>query len=256
MRTLILCVLAATLAGCSSQPLTQRSCTGLNALACLTAVDVPIEPPSYDDGSAVTTTSAVTQREEVPPRPQADRGPRRLPKSKVAAKAAPAVPLPMPSPLTGQQTAGMAPTSDASRTGAADPSSTTKTAPAKATEQQVASAIAEDTPTPDASHDTLAAILVTRPDVKSVNELAGKTIAIDDRYSEPSIGRVRIALAAAGATQIQLSKGQSTAISRLAGKEVPAAVIGLVSADAAESFPDLASLKTFRVPLSPRLAKK
>lgn len=100
------------------------------------------------------------------------------------------------------------------------------------------------------------AILVTGPDVRSVNELSGKTIAIDDRYSEPSMGRVRIAMAAAGATEVQLSKGQTTAISRLAGKEVPAAVIGLVSASTSDAFPDLARLKTFRVPLSSHAAKK
>jgi hypothetical protein len=232
LRTLILCTLAATLAGCSSQPLTQRSCNGLNPLACLTAVDVPIAPSSNDDSSAVTTTSAIAQREEATRRP---------PRPKMAAKAAPAVSQPPPA-----------------RTGAADRPSTGETTLAKAAEQRVESASADDMPasSPDASLDTLVAILVTGPDVRSLKELAGKTVAIDDRYSEPSIGRVRVAMAAAGATDIQLSKGQSTAISRLAGKEVSAAVIGLVSVGAADSFPELARLKTFRVPLSPRVAKK
>ena len=36
-------------------------------------------------------------------------------------------------------------------------------------------------------------------------------------------------MVAAGAPEIQLSKGQTTAINRLVGKEVPAAVVGLVS---------------------------
>ncbi len=114
-----------------------------------------------------------------------------------------------------------------------------------------ASAVAErmSVPTLDASLDALVAVLVAGPDVKSVSDLAGKTIAIDDRYSEQSISRVRTAMAAAGALEVQLSKGQTTAINRLVGKEVAAAVVGLVSASAADSFPELARLRIFRVPL-------
>ena len=49
MRTLlIVCALATTLAGCSSQQSTQPSCVGLNPFACLTAVHVPIEAESRD----------------------------------------------------------------------------------------------------------------------------------------------------------------------------------------------------------------
>lgn len=240
----MLCALAATLAGCSNQSLTQRSCTGLNPLACLTAVDIPIEAASQN-GSADANVAAVASHEQTPPRAQADRSPRRVPgPAKVATKAAPAVPLPVPSPRTSEPTIGMAPASDADRTGALQ-------APA-------ASAVAEgmSSPTPEMSLDTLVAILVTGPDVRSVNELAGKTVAIDDRYSEPSVGRVRIALAAAGASEVRLSKGQTTAIARLAGREVPAAVIGLVSVSAADSFPELAGFKTVRVPLAHRVAKR
>ena len=117
-----------------------------------------------------------------------------------------------------------------------------------------ASAVAErmSVPTLDASLDALVAVLVVGPDVKSVSDLAGKTIAIDDRYSEQSISRVRTAMAAAGALEVQLSKGQATAINRLVGKEVAAAVVGLVSASAADSFPELPRFRTFQVPLSPR----
>jgi ABC-type phosphate/phosphonate transport system substrate-binding protein len=106
-------------------------------------------------------------------------------------------------------------------------------------------------PTLDASLDALVAVLVAGPDVKSVSDLAGKTIAIDDRYSESSISRVRTAMAAAGALEVQLSKGP-TAINRLVGKEVAAAVVGLVSASAADSFPELPRFRIFQVPLSPR----
>ncbi len=107
-------------------------------------------------------------------------------------------------------------------------------------------------PTLDASLDSLVAVLVADTNVKSVSDLTGKTIAIDDRYSESSIGRVRTAMVAAGAPDIQLSKGQATAINRLVSKEVPAAVVGLVSASAADSFPEIARFRTFRVPLKPR----
>jgi hypothetical protein len=59
-------------------------------------------------------------------------------------------------------------------------------------------------------------------------------------------------MVAAGALDVQLSTGQSTAINRLVGKEVPAAVVGLLTVSAADSFPDLARFKTFQIPLSPR----
>jgi ABC-type phosphate/phosphonate transport system substrate-binding protein len=97
---------------------------------------------------------------------------------------------------------------------------------ARTTQQQVAaaSAVAErmSASTLDASLDALVAILVAGPDVASVSDLAGKKVAIDDRYSEQSISRVRTAMAAAGADEVQLSKGQTTAIDRLVGKEVAA----------------------------------
>ena len=121
-----------------------------------------------------------------------------------------------------------------------------------------AAAVAEgmSVPTLDASLDALVAVLVAGPDVKSVADLAGKTIAIDDRYSESSISRVRTAMAAAGALEVQLSKGQTTAINRLVSKEVAAAIVGLVSASAADSFPELTQFRTFQVPLAPRSPNK
>ena len=99
--------------------------------------------------------------------------------------------------------------------------------------------------------DLRVAVMMARPDIKSVSDLAGKTIAIDDRYSAFT-GSVKTALVAAGAPEVQLSEGQATAINRLVNGGVPAAVLALVSADAAEGFPEIAGLKIFRVPLSPR----
>jgi len=66
---------------------------------------------------------------------------------------------------------------------------------------------------------------------------------------------VRTAIAAAGAAEVGLSEGQTTAINRVASGEVPAAVLALVSAEAAEAFPEIAGFRIFRVPLSPRALK-
>ena len=262
MRTLLICALATTLVGCSSQQSTQPSCVGLNPFACLTAVQVPIEPESYDgDSVAANPVSAVAWRGDSPPRPQAQRAVRRTPKPiKVAAKASPAIPIPVRSPQANQQTTGNALASETARAITTDPQTTTDVPQARTPQEQMAaaSAVAErmSVPTLDASLDALVAVVVTGPDIKSVSDLAGKTIAIDDRYSEQSISRVRVAMAAAGALEAQLSKGQTTAISRLVSKEVPAAVVGLVSANAASSFPEIARFRTFQVPLSPRSPNK
>jgi hypothetical protein len=272
LRTLVICVLATTLVGCSSQQPTQPSCFGLNPFACLTAVQVPIEPEPHGNDSATTEpVSLVAWRGDRPPRPHADHAVRRTPKPiKIAAKAAPAIPIPLPQAnpqTTGEAVASEAAraseaphASEATRASATDPHSTTDVPQARTTQEQVAaaSAVAErmSVPTLDASLDALVAVLVAGPDVKSVSDLAGKIIAIDDRYSESSIGRVRTAMAAAGAPEIQLSKGQTTAINRLIGKEVAAAVVGLVSVSAADSFPELARLRTFRIPLAARAPNK
>ena len=262
MRTLLICALAATQVGCSSQPPTQPSCLGLNPLACLTAVDVPIEPVASDSSSARAKVSTAAWRDDAPPR-TADQAIRRTATPKpvrVAARATPAVPMPAPSPRARQQTVGMAPATSTRVANATDPPPAKEAGQVKTTEQQVAAASAAaegmSLPTLDASLDTLVAILLTGPDIRSVDELSGKTIAIDDRYSDSSIRGVRSAMVAAGALDVQISKGQSTAISRLVDKEVPAAVVGLVSVSAADSFPELSRLKTFRVPLSPRSARK
>ena len=113
--------------------------------------------------------------------------------------------------------------------------------------EKTASASAIDT-------DLLVAVLMARRDIASVSDLTGKMIAIDNRYSA-SNGSVRTAIVAAGAPEVQLSEGQTTAINRLVNGEVPAAVLALVSAAAAEGFPEIAGFKIFHVPLSPRSLK-
>ena len=106
---------------------------------------------------------------------------------------------------------------------------------------------------PVSSNDTdhLVAILMARPEIKKVSDLTSKIIAVDDRQSA-SNGKVRTAIAAAGAAEVQLSKGQKKAIDRLISGEVPAAVLTLVYPEAAEWFPEIAGFRIFRIPLSPR----
>jgi len=116
--------------------------------------------------------------------------------------------------------------------------------PARGNTEKPESTSANDT-------DQLVAVLMARPDIKSVPDLTGRTIAIDDRYAA-SRGSVRTAIVAAGAPEVQLSEGQATAIDRLVNEEVPAAVLALVSADAAEAFSEIAGFKIFLIPLSPR----
>ena len=119
--------------------------------------------------------------------------------------------------------------------------------------ERIAAATA-DAPASPSNTDALLAVVMARPDVKSVAELARKTVAIDDRYAA-SNGKVRTAIAAAGATEVQLSEGQATAMSRLSNGEVPAAVVALVTPEAAKTFPPIAGYRIFHVPLSPRSVK-
>jgi TRAP-type uncharacterized transport system substrate-binding protein len=127
-------------------------------------------------------------------------------------------------------------------------------AAAVAPPEQKANNTAEKTADAPPNNDDRVALLMARPEIKSVADLASKNIAIDDRQSASSES-VRTAIAAAGASEVQLSEGQTKAISRLIGGEVPAAVLTLVSPEAAEWFPDIAGFKIFSVPLSPRSLK-
>jgi hypothetical protein len=102
--------------------------------------------------------------------------------------------------------------------------------------------------------DLLVALVISRSDIKSVSALSGANIAIDAQESA-SESNIRSALVAAGASEVQLSVGGAKAIERLVGGEVPAAVVSLLSADAAEAFPDIAGFKVLRVPLSPQSLK-
>jgi hypothetical protein len=102
--------------------------------------------------------------------------------------------------------------------------------------------------------DDLVALLMVGPEIKSISALTGRDIAIDGRQSASS-DIVRTAIVAAGAAEVQLSNSQTKAVDRLISGEVPAAVLTLVSPEAAEWFPDIAGFKIFRIPVSPRSSK-
>jgi hypothetical protein len=96
---------------------------------------------------------------------------------------------------------------------------------------------------------TLVAILISRPDVKSASALKGLNVAMDAAQSGDEQD-IRLALAAAGATETQLSFTDNSPLDRLISGDVQAAVVKLVSRDAAEAFPDVKGFKVLRVPLA------
>ena len=100
--------------------------------------------------------------------------------------------------------------------------------------------------------DLMVVLLIARPEINSISDLTGKDIAIDDRHSASS-DKVRTAIAAAGATEVQLSEGQTRAINRLISGEVPAAVLTLVYPET--GFPQFVGFKIFRIPLAARSLK-
>jgi TRAP-type uncharacterized transport system substrate-binding protein len=104
---------------------------------------------------------------------------------------------------------------------------------------------------PSKEPDLRIAILMARPEIKSMSDLGGKEIAIDDKLSAPS-GDLRTAMVAAGAVEVQLAESSTKAIDRVIVGEVAAAVLTLASPEAAEGFPEVAGFRIFRVPLSPR----
>ena len=274
MRTLLIGALAATLVGCSCPLPPQASiegCTDANGFACFDrmAASQPIElkPASFKTEFATTefksTIAAKTQKpssarardrahlamkttkstaaadSDTTRAGIADSHPRggaaansntRTIQEQVAAstavaeQATAAKPLPAPEQKANNtDRSGHAETvlrGDAEKTAAASPNNT----------------------------DHLVALLLACPEIKSVSDLTSKIVAIDDRHSA-SNDRVRTAIAAAGATEVQLSGGQTKAINRLIRGEVSAAVLALVSAEAAEGFPEVAGFKIFRIPL-------
>jgi hypothetical protein len=90
------------------------------------------------------------------------------------------------------------------------------------------------------------AIVVAGPEIKSVSDLTGKIIAIDDKYLN-SHARIQAAIVSAGATDSLVTTGESMAIDRLLSGKAPAAVLTLVYPET--GFSMIEGYSVFRVPL-------
>jgi hypothetical protein len=281
--------LTATLAGCSSCPLPpqpgMKSCSGTNGFACFdrTAARQPIapKPVSFKTNSAPLEirTAIAAKTEKLSSAHARDT-------AHLATKTEKPATIPLP-PRSLQPTTGAAPDSDTTRANTADspadgavPSSTTRTiqeqvAAATAVAERMTVAILVAAPEPNNNNKDrsdrsetvlrgdaektapsqpnklpfLVYLLMARPEIKSVSDLTSKIIAIDDGHSASNI---RTAIVAAGASEVQLSNSQTKAIDRVVSGEVSAAVLTLVSPEAAEGFPEIAGFKIFRIALSPR----
>jgi hypothetical protein len=100
--------------------------------------------------------------------------------------------------------------------------------------------------------DARVMLVISRPEIKSVSYLTRADIAIDVERSAIA-NNIRSALMSAGAVDVRVNAAQANAIDRLFRGEVQAAVLTLVSADAARAFPDIDGFRIFRIPLpSPR----
>jgi hypothetical protein len=94
----------------------------------------------------------------------------------------------------------------------------------------------------------IVAILLVRPEIESVSDLANKIVAIDASRSD-SVPSVRTAIVAAGAAEIQMSEGKALALERVMDGEVPAAVVTLADPEEAAAWTEIPGFKIFRIPL-------
>lgn len=234
MWSLFIIALAATLIVSATE-----SCTDKRRLVCLhrTAAHHAHSIPKKTKPARITAkTKAAATR--IPPPPPSSRT-QIEPKSSVAAT-----------------DMGLGPNIDDGSpviaTGTSKPSRTIQEQVAAAT--GVAERMTAAAPAPAREPDLLVAVVMSRPEIKSLTDLAGKSVAIDERYSESRVD-IWTAFVVAGASSVEVSAGKTTAIDRLSNGDVTAAVLALVSADAAEAFPEIAGFKIFRVPLWPPALK-
>jgi hypothetical protein len=181
--------------------------------------------------------AALTAIAEPPPlpRPRAENAPLKVETSKVPKERSPQEQV-MAALAVAEQITNAEPPRAAGNDGADETKS------ASAGETKVA---------PPSNVGALVALLITRLDVKSASALEGSNIAIDAAQSGAE-QEIRTALAAAGAAETQLSVSDASPLDRLISGDVLAALLKLVSPDAAEAFPDIKGFKVLRVPLSPR----
>jgi ABC-type nitrate/sulfonate/bicarbonate transport system substrate-binding protein len=96
------------------------------------------------------------------------------------------------------------------------------------------------------------AIVVAGPEVKSVADLAGKIIAIDDRHLNLHT-RIQAALVVAGATDSLLTTSETKAADRLLSGKASAAVLTLVYPET--GFSAIEGYSVFRISLEHREIK-
>jgi hypothetical protein len=233
---------AATLIGCSREPPRQvitKSCADERQLSCSNSRTAHTVTKKAKPTFITAKTEPPANRKLLPPPLPSTQ---LEPKNGVAAAG---------SGTIGQPTVGLAPNSN-SRTiqeqvAAAIAVAKRRTVAALATARDV-EPVEGRAPN---KKDILVAIVMARPEIRSVYDLEGKDVAMDEEYSE-SRNDILVAFVIAGALPDQFSAAPTTAINRLLNREVPAAVLALVSPDSAEGFPDVAGFKIFQIPLLPR----
>lgn len=94
--------------------------------------------------------------------------------------------------------------------------------------------------------EPLTALLLTANDTGEISALSGKVVALNDSLAG-SAALIRTAIVAAGAPNVQLSDSQEA----LRRGEISAAVLGVVTAEQAQTFPEVSGFRLFRVPLAP-----
>jgi hypothetical protein len=287
VKTPFIIALAVTLVGCSRQPPHQaaaESCTEKHGFACSnrTAAAQPVKLASFKTKpltkeAKFTIAAQMEKPSSHRARYRAHLATKKAKPTVIAAKAQPpATRIPMPPPLeTPLEPKSSAADAGSGTTGPNIPDSRATAGPApnsndRTIQEQVAAAtvVAERMtvatvgatrdgaePIAGASPNIMVAVVMVRPEIRSVSDLVGRTIAIDDRYSASSTD-VRVAIMLAGGPLVQLSAGHTTAIDRLVNGEVPAAVLALVSAEAAEGFPEIRGFRTLHFPLSTYAVRK
>ena len=269
--------------GCSRQPPHQEaaeSCTEKHiGFACSnrTAADQPIKLASLKTDRRTKSAKPTNAATEKPPHHRArDTAPAHLATKKAkptvtVAKAQPpttGVPLPplsLKTELEPKSSANTAVGSGTTGLSVADPSivGPAPNSNSRTIKEQVAAAtaLAEQmtVATTRAARDgadqiAVVAVVIVRPEIPSLFALTATNVAIDDRYLV-SIANIGIAIGESGGPVVRLSAGHTAAIDRLVNGEVPAAVLALVSADAAEAFPEIKGFKIFSIPLLSRYLK-
>ena len=248
MRTLIIGALAVTMAGCSNRmPPHASTASDANGVTCSeTAAARPLElvPVIYESRSAIVKIHARTPAKRKRPSPP------RVPSSSGSSKPA-SPPARNAAADSGSAHEGIADSHSGGGAVASPGALTIQQQVAAATAVAERFAAAPAVVAPAGEPDSRVALVMARPEIKSISDLSGKIIAIDDRQAA-SKNKVWIAMVATGAARVQFSEDQAKPVDRLIGGEVPAAILTLVSAEAAGSFPDIAGYRIFRIPLALR----